>query len=384
MLSKSPAYIRSSVTDTSTNGYGFWEWHYATAQAWLTHDEDNNSICLDTRCTMTLVNQQFLREQAFNTVIWQMPSSITVCELGSNSHELGKYTVVNLYLSSKNEHMTIISHEAHLVDNLRAWMLVKIDILALKTVSLNLQEQVTIIDSCDNVEVPLTVTTCFINQINQLVYVKLCTVIPPKSHSKVAISITELSHNWDLLFKSDCQHEEAMIYAHIVNHTLLKVHVWNDTDKPLIISRQTKMSCLVEYKADGCYLATSDDIALASSIRSSQNWMKCCLWGMLTAAAYYTNMKTSLEHKLENGVTIYGDPATTSQIEAVINDYPQLWQDHGNVVDVPELKWMKIPLLDNWKKNYKPEQAKVYSIRQQNCEVIDKAFDTLQEQNRLK
>jgi len=45
---------------------------------------------------------------------------------------------------------------------------------------------------------------------------------------------------------------------------------------------------------------------------------------MLTAAAYYTNMKTSLEHKLENGVTIYGDPATTSQIEAVINDYPQL------------------------------------------------------------
>lgn len=115
---------------------------------------------------MTLVNQQFLKEQVFNTVIQQMFSSITVYRLGLNSHESDKYAVINLYLSSKNKHMTIILYEAHLVNNLRAQMLVRIDILTSEAVSLNLQEQVTIISSCNNVKIPLTVTTCSTNQIN--------------------------------------------------------------------------------------------------------------------------------------------------------------------------------------------------------------------------
>ena len=74
-------------------------------------------------------------------------------------------------------------------------MLVEIDILASEAVSMNLHRQVTVISSCDNVKVLLTVITCFTNQINQLVYIKQYTVISSKSHSKVAISITELSHN---------------------------------------------------------------------------------------------------------------------------------------------------------------------------------------------
>lgn len=145
------------------------------------------------------------------------------------------------------------------------------------------------------------------------------------------------------------------------------------------------MSCLVEYKADDCYLTTSDDVSLASLIKSLQNWMKCCLRGMLTAAAFYTSMKmtTPLEHKLKTDITIYSDQATSLQIEAIVNNYSQLWQDHNNVVDVLKSESMKIPLLDNWRKNYKSEQVKVYSVEQQDCEIIDKAFDTLQKQNRL-
>lgn len=163
MLLKSPAYIQSSATDISTNRYEFWEWQYVIAQMWLTHSGDNNLICLDTECIMTLVNWQFLKEQAFNTVIQWMLSLITICELGSNTHESDKYTVIDLYLSSKNRHIVIVSCKAHLVDNLRAWMLVEIDILASEAVSMNLHRQVTVISSCDNVKVPLTVITCFTN-----------------------------------------------------------------------------------------------------------------------------------------------------------------------------------------------------------------------------
>jgi len=45
---------------------------------------------------------------------------------------------------------------------------------------------------------------------------------------------------------------------------------------------------------------------------------------------------------------------------------------------------MNILLIDNWKTQYKPEQACVYSVEQKNCEIIDMVFDKLQAQGHLK
>ncbi len=68
---------------------------------------------------------------------------------------------------------------------------------------------------------------------------------------------------------------------------------------------------------------------------------------------------------------------------AVVDKFPNLWKDTGNVVGVPESQHMEIPLLDNWEELYKPGQARVYPLGQRDREVIDKEFDKLYTQNRL-
>lgn len=45
---------------------------------------------------------------------------------------------------------------------------------------------------------------------------------------------------------------------------------------------------------------------------------------------------------------------------------------------------MSLPLIQNWQDRYKPRQARVYTLGKQDREVIDKTFDKLHEQGRLR
>ena len=51
---------------------------------------------------------------------------------------------------------------------------------------------------------------------------------------------------------------------------------------------------------------------------------------------------------------------------------------------VSKKEWMNISLIDDWEAKYKPGQAHVYSVSQNDWEVINKAFNKLQLQEHLK
>lgn len=65
----------------------------------------------------------------------------------------------------------------------------------------------------------------------------------------------------------------------------------------------------------------------------------------------------------------------------MVEGYPNLWTDNGNVVDVPEEQWMEIPLLNNWPDLYNPRQVRVYPLGTKDRQEVDKLFDKLHEQN---
>ena len=172
----------------------------------------------------------------------------------------------------------------------------------------------------------------------------------------------------------------------------MKVHIQNDMNLSLMVACKTKMGRLIEYKTDDCYLVSSDNVKLTSIFSQyDTEWVKQCFQDMLVITAFHISMKMSisaddsttnisvLEHHLENDVTIYGEIAVATQIKDIVAVYFRLWKDHRNVVDVSELKWMNISLLNNWRENYESEQVKVYSVSQVNQELIDKIFDKLHE-----
>ena len=83
-------------------------------------------------------------------------------------------------------------------------------------------------------------------------------------------------------------------------------------------------------------------------------------------------------------ITIYDfSPAIIPALIRTIKAFPNLQKDTGSVRNVPQLEQMDILLLDNWRELYKPGQARIYPLRQNNKEVINKEFDKLYTQDRI-
>lgn len=136
------SYIKSSAVRQATNkGYGFRGWRYATAEARLSRFAPNEPTCLDTGCTMTLVDRNSLKGQAPSIRIERLPSPINVQGLGSNIHETGEFVNVSLHLPGSDGRTAVITREAHIVEDLKAKMLVGMDVLAPEGVIMVLSKQ---------------------------------------------------------------------------------------------------------------------------------------------------------------------------------------------------------------------------------------------------
>ncbi len=154
-MKPTPGLICSDAKKMDTTvGYSFHEWRYATANAHLTVTASPQPICLDTGCTMSLVDQKFLAEQAPSISIQQMSSPITVRGLGTNRHELKDFITLDIHLPGDDK-TAVITREVHIVEDLKAKMLLGIDVLGPERVLLNLNSRIVTIRSCQNIRVPL-------------------------------------------------------------------------------------------------------------------------------------------------------------------------------------------------------------------------------------
>lgn len=165
--------------------------------------------------------------------------------------------------------------------------------------------------------------------------------------------------------------------------------VRNDTEADIKLSKNMKLGHVLEYEAAGCFKvkACHSDLAARAPKRST-NWVTTAVRRLVAgtaamAAAFPATTASPLETVHATGVTIHGTPESTPSIAAVINRYPSLWQDTGNVTNVPESQWMDIPLVDNWTEIYKPGQVRVYPLGKADREVINNSFDKLHEQGRM-
>ena len=374
--------VRSNAMNVSAKGYGFRGWRYATVQARLSQDGQVNSMCLDTGCTASLIDRGFLKEHAPNMEIKKMASPMKVQGLGSSSHSAEDYVDLDIYFPTNHGKTVVIHREIHIVDDLKANILIGTDILVLERIDVLLSQRKAIIGSCENVELDINVTT-LPNQTNRLLMSNSQTTIPAYGSTIVQIRpLHGLPTDRDLLFEPDCRLADA--YTSIVDHQLSSIELRNSSDKAVVIPRHTHLGRIVEYEADGCFLANPDLLRAGSK---PTNWIKSSFQTLLAATAAYhisSGPTSEPEQRLQNGVTVYRDtPTTVTALTEVTNRYPRLWEDNSNIANVPEDEWMEIPLLDNWKELYKPGQVKVYPLGTEDHKVVDEAFNKLHEQGHM-
>jgi hypothetical protein len=95
--------IESTANPTHTPGYAFRSWQYAAAQTSLTARGIiiTETICLDTGCTMTLIDKEFLLRQDPDVDIHKRQTEITVRGFGSSRYRVSEYVTVALHLIAK-------------------------------------------------------------------------------------------------------------------------------------------------------------------------------------------------------------------------------------------------------------------------------------------
>ena len=167
----------------------------------------------------------------------------------------------------------------------------------------------------------------------------------------------KLSNDRDFLFESQ-KFDILSIYAHIVDHNMLKVFVRNDINHFMSLSRKVKLKVIIDYETAKCYVINFFEYDLITkTLKRSFNWIKLDLRKLVIVATAFIVIIIPFIAEAEEvhitKVTLYNTFKVKFSIFVVIGEFSFLWQDIESVKNVFESKWMNIFLFDNWRELYK-------------------------------
>ena len=76
--------------------------------------------------------------------------------------------------------------------------------------------------------------------------------------------------------------------------------------------------------------------------------------------------------------------AESDQLEEIVNRYPNVWSDTGQMVDIPKEFWMQIRLKDNWESTRAKLKHRSYVLPANKRAVVDETLNKMHAQNKFK
>lgn len=338
---------------------------------------------------MSLIDRSFLNqiiEEGDLHIDIKKTSAIKVRGLGIKEHNACEYVIIPMYISSNDNKIALIRREVHIVNDLSAKAFIGIDIMKLEGIILDINKDLVSIGSCQSLQVSMSMIAKG-PRTDVVVVSKARFAVLAHSFLTVAVEHVDLSIDRDLVFELE-QLDALTLSAYIVDHSLSRIVVRNDTDLPITLARHARLGKVLEYEAEGCFPVEINPKHAAMADKppkkiKSTSSIKQGFRALLGIAAAFNAVTFASEIVHSTGVIIYGGTASVKAIADVAEAFPNLWKDTGNVINIPESQWMEIPLVDNWKDIYKAGQARVYPVGVRDKQVIDKAFDKLHEQGRM-
>ena len=398
-----PLVIPSTSIPASGSGYAFRNYHYTVANLSWEVNGPKHEFCTDPGCTMSVMDRNFLPK---HVEVKRMPSKIPIRGLGTDLHYSDEYAGQTFYLegnlagnTQNTPAFAKITREVHLVDNLKAGILMGADILIPEYMVMDFAKQQMTIGCCKDLITPISTRTRSA-PIKRVIKSKDRLSLPPRSTTTIPVDYHgALPVDRDMLFepKYHLPLGSGGIYAHIVDGNFSQVQASNDTDFEVVIPRKSRLGTVEELEHDGCFMVDAHHARLAAGGPST--WKRSVAKGFTAvalaaaialpkppAAASDASVSTavtidpSLERVMDNGVTIY---ERTEQAAGVLNHildhFQDLFIDKGETVDIPEDQWMPIPL----KPDATSKPARVYPVGQKDRDVIDATFGKLHDQGKM-
>ncbi len=334
-MGPSPSSARPILKSTARlsapgSGLAFRDWNYITTS--ITFDpaalssltDPDSSVCLDTGCGVTLVDRDWLTKKLPSQKISTMPVSLKVRGIGASKHESGQFALTTLYIPSTDEKgrevYASITCELHLVDGLKANMLVGNDVLCTEGFAGNLYNSSALIHSCG---VRININARQHSQfLRHRALASASTIIPPHSEVLIVFQRIKLPDSRDFLFSLAPQ-QHLTLYFHLLDHISNKVLVRNDASHAMKIPLRHRLGCVTELPYESCF-ATSADIDVASTPPISPTIFHDGNGISIPPAG-------DMETELPNSIKIYRDKESVDTITRLVDDYPSIWESSGFV-----------------------------------------------------
>ena len=362
--------IEFIVEQVVNTGLAFRKWYYVELSVSFFKRGVITIICVNFECTISLIDKVFLREVLFDIYVKKTKLPVTIRGVKSVLYFINDYCLLDLYIPKIfNSKKTIdyIRREIYIVDDLKTKMFIKIDILELKRMQIDIGDEKFFIRNCNDLIANIIVKVKNDVGIRRAIRSQKKIIILSNSFVRIFVKmrISLLLSDRDYFFEFNLK----KVYVHIVDINILFVCIKNDIKSKKMISRYINLKTVVEYNVDSyyivhleyhLYIAEKNDIKVNKSKRVS-------------------------DIKFLNDIFIFDDKGQVVKLKILIEKYSDIWEDIGEIVDISFENHIKINFNINWNSSTASKFVqKIYFFDELNREAIDKKFDKLHVQNKMK
>ena len=392
-------------------------WRYVKIQTSInSNDSENlNDFCFDIDCELFMIDRSYLVSKRFDYV----KNVIHIDIMKINDIELfslctSERIFIEFFISNEIDGKSVVARftrYVYIVKELKTKLLLNNDILGSKNMIFHLNKEKLVIDSCDNFIASLIVTFRFEKRVKRIIRAQTVTTI--LFHSVFVILIkfrdSKLLIDRNYMFNSNSierLEKKSDVFFYIVDVNFDVVQIRNVTNKSIFISKNERLDVFQKYEKKSCYLINSKHRHFAV-----ENWIKKVMKLEVAALTAFQNVTSILSIVVDSSIviglfsfsnnttaavvfTINIDQEYTTPFDIIVYDtessavalievvefYSNFWKKNDFIVNLSSNKWMFI----NLQSNAIVQLFKIYSISQTDKNFIDKKFDKLQAQDKLK
>jgi hypothetical protein len=126
-------------------------------------------------------------------------------------------------------------------------------------------------------------------------------------------------------------------------------HIWaiNHAAWPVTLQCHTKLGYLEEVGDPGAYYAYSADADADDESVQRDIADLATTRPLNQQPPKFTPSSEGPTMKLDNGITVYGEPDVACCLQAVAEEFPEVWMN-TDLINILEDKWMRICLKPGW------------------------------------
>ena len=136
--------IESTAPPLTGSGMSFRSWNFLITKVSFTPSGQSQAVCADTGCGMTMIDREFIKIQLPHIQFQKLENPVIVKGIEANRHTTDEYCLIDLYMKGKTKLEDVlikITKKVHIVDNLKAKLLMGMDLLGSEGAIIDISKQ---------------------------------------------------------------------------------------------------------------------------------------------------------------------------------------------------------------------------------------------------